>query len=135
MRNFKNKECERQMKLITESSIFDGTPGGGRFIGKERPFVLTDGVHNLYAPIRDDVQKYFRENEISWWSGFKPSGHVLSSQIACLNHLFVIRKDPKAVLAILNGVKSEFSEVLPIPSDKDEGYSAFEVVSDNDYLN
>lgn len=55
MKNFKDKECERQMKLITDSNIFDGIPGGGRFIGKERSFVLIDGLHNLYAPIRDEV--------------------------------------------------------------------------------
>lgn len=61
--------------------------------------------------------------------------HILSSQMACLNHLFVLRKNPDAVLAMLNGVRNEFSEVLPITSDKDNGYLAFEVVSDSDYLN
>lgn len=135
MKNFKDKECERQMRLITDSNIFDGIPGGGRFIGKERPFVLTDGLYNLYAPIRDEVQLYFNENGISWWGGFKPTGHVLSSQMACLNHLFALRHEPESVLAILNGVRPEFVEVLPIPSENDKGYIAFEVVSDNDYLN
>lgn len=135
MKNFKDKECERQMRLTTVSDIFDGTPGGGRFMGKERQFVLTDGLRNLYAPIRDKVQRYFKENGISWWGGFKPTGHVLSSQMACLNHLFALRHEPEAILAILNGVRPEFTEVLPIPSENDQGYIAFEVVSDNDYLN
>lgn len=135
MKNFKDKECERQTKLITDSNIFDATPGDGRFIGKERPFVLSDALHNIYAPIRDDVQKYFKDNGISWWGGFTPTGHVLSSQMACLNHLFALRKDPEAVLSILNGVRPEFTEVLPIACDSDESYIAFEVVSDNDYLN
>lgn len=135
MKNFKDKECERQTKLITDSDIFDGTPGDGRFIGKERPFVLADSLHNIYAPIRDEVQKYFKDNGISWWGGFTPTEHVLSSQMACLNHLFTLRKDPEVVLSILNNVRHEFTEVLPIACDSDESYIAFEVVSDNDYLN
>lgn len=135
MKNFKEKECNRQTELITDSGIFDGTPGDGRFIGKERPFVLADSLHNIYAPIRDEVQKYFKDNGISWWGGFTPTGHVLSSQMACLNHLFAIRKDPETVLSILNSVRPEFTGVLPIACDRDESYIAFEVVSDNDYLN
>lgn len=59
------------------------------------------------------------------------TGHILSSQMACLNHLFALRKNPDAVLAVLNGVRNEFTEVLPITSDKDNGYIAFEVVSDS----
>lgn len=135
MKNFKDKECERQTKLITDSDIFEGTAGGARFMGKERPFVLTEGKNNLYAPIREDVISYFKDNGITWWRGSRPTGHILSSQMACLNHLFALRKKPDAVLAMLNGVRNEFSEVLPITSDKDNGYLAFEVVSDSDYLN
>lgn len=85
MKNFNDKECERQTKPIAESGIFDGIPGGGRFIGKKRPFVLADGVHNLYAPIRDEVQRYFKDNGITWWGGFRPTGHVLSSQITTVH--------------------------------------------------
>jgi len=42
IKNYKNKECEKQSKLITDSDIFDGNPSGGRYLGKERPFVLTE---------------------------------------------------------------------------------------------
>lgn len=135
MKKFKDKECERQTRLIAESDIFEGTDGGARFMGKERPFVLTDGLKNIYADIRKDVVSYFKDNGISWWGGSRPTGHILSSQTACLNHLFALRKNPDAVLAMLNGVRNEFSEVLPITSDYDNGYIAFEVVSDSDYLN
>lgn len=135
MKNFKDKECERQTRLITEGDIFEGTAGGARFMGKERPFVLTEGKNNLYAPIGEYVISYFKDNRISWWRGRRPTGHILSSQMACLNHLFALRKNPDAVLAMLNGIRNEFTEVLPITSDKDNGYIAFEVVSDSDYLN
>lgn len=135
MKHYKDKECERQQALIEKSDIFNGTAGGGRFIGKERPFVLTNGESNLYAPIRNEAVAYFKDNGIGWWGGFKPSGHVLSSQIACLNHLFAIRNEAEAVLSVLNNVRNEFTEVLPIPSDKTPAYIAFEVVSDEDHLN
>ena len=55
MKHYKDKECERQQQLIVNSNIFNGTTGGGRFMGKEgahRLFVLTDGESNLYSPIR-----------------------------------------------------------------------------------
>lgn len=56
MKNFKDKECERQTRLITEGDIFEGTAGGVRFMGKERSFVLTEGKNNLYA---NSVQNKF----------------------------------------------------------------------------
>lgn len=135
MKNYKDKECERQQALIETSGLFDGISGGGRFMGKKRPFVLKDGSHNLYAPIREHAIKYFRDNNIGWWGGSKPSGHVLSSQIACVNHLFAVRNDADAILAMLNNVRNEFTEVLPITSDAEPAYIAFEVVSDKDHLN
>ena len=134
MKHYKDKECERQQMLIEKSDIFNGTAGGGHFMGKERPFVLTNGESNLYSPIRNEAVAYFKENGIGWWGGVKPSGHVLSSQIACLNHLFAIRNDAEAVLSVLNNVRNEFTEVLPIPTDKTPAYIAFEVVSDEDHL-
>lgn len=135
MKHYKDKECERQQTLIEKSDIFNGTAGGGRFIGKERPFVLKNGESNIYSPIRNEAVAYFKENGIGWWGGLKPSGHVLSSQIACLNHLFAIRNDAEVVLSVLNNVRNEFTEVLPIQTDKTPAYIAFEVVSDEDHLN
>lgn len=60
---------------------------------------------------------------------------MLSSQIACLNHLFAIRNDADSVLSVLNNICNEFIEVLPIPSDKTPTYIVFEIVSDEDHLN
>lgn len=134
MKHYKEKECERQRMLIKQSDIFNGTKGGGRFFGKERTFVLAAGDANLYAPVRKDSIASFKENKISWWGGHRPSGHVLSSQIACINHLFAIRNDAATVLAVLNNIRNEFTEVLPICSDKTPAYIAFEVVSDKDHL-
>jgi hypothetical protein len=135
MSRYKNSQYARQEDLINNSDIFNGDKGNGYFMGKARPFVLKDGMNNLYEPIRNDVIRYFKDNEISWWGGDKPSGHTLSSQIACLNHLFAIMNDHDAVLAMLNGVRDEFEEVLRVECDANPQYIGFEVVSKEDPLN
>ena len=134
MSKYKKSQYTRQEKLIESSDIFSGDKGNGYFRGKSRAFVLQDGRNNLYEPIREGVIRYFKENNISWWGGKVP-GHTLSSQIACLNHLFAIRGDREAVLAMLNGVRDEFEDVLPIGCDAEPRYIAFEVVSSEDHLN
>jgi hypothetical protein len=134
MATFRKIQEKRQVGLMN-TEVFDNDPGRGVYRGYEREFVLQDGMHNLFGPIRQEVLKYFRNNKISWWNGAAPTGHTLSSQIACLNHLFAIRNDKDAVLALLNGVRDEFEDVLPIPCDAQPAYIAFEVVSDNEHLN
>lgn len=133
--NYKNSQYYRQEELICSSDIFSGDKGGGIFRKKHYPFVLQDGNNNLYEPIRDEIIAYFKKNKIAWWDGTAPSNHTLSSQIACLNHLFTIRKDKTAVLALLNRVRDEFEDVLPVECDDDPQYISFEVVSTKDHLN
>ena len=136
MSRYKKSQYARQEDLINNSDIFNGDKGNGYFMGKARPFVLRDGMNNLYEPIRNDVLEYFTENNISWWGGGKPSAHTLSSQIACLNHLFAIRSDKEAVLAMLNGVRDEFANVLEVECDfQPHQYIGFEVVTEKDFLN
>lgn len=126
-------ERERQARLIA-IGFFAPDKGNGYFRGKQYPFILRNGLNNLYEPLRNDAISYFDDNGVAWWGGKKPTGHVLSSQIACVNHLMLIRKDPEAVLALINGVRNQFKAVLPVASDKDTSYIAFEAVSDSDYL-
>ena len=135
MSRYKKSQYTRQEDLVNNSDIFNGDKGNGCFMGKPRHFVLKDGMNNLYEPIRNDVIRYFKDNKISWWGGDKPSGHTLSSQIACLNHLFAIMGDKEAVLAMLNGVRDEFKEVLSVQCDAAPQYIGFEVVSEEDPLN
>lgn len=134
---YQEQERYKQTRHIQTSNIFEGTKGSGMFMGKNRDFVLQDGLTNLYAPIRKDVENYFKENKISWWQGSKPTGHLLSSQITCLNHLFHIRDNKAAVLKVLNGVRNEFVDVLPIVcgNENTRGYIGFEVISKCDRLN
>ena len=67
---------------------------------------------NLWAGIREDAIEYFARNSIQWWggSGSEPTGHVLSSQVACVNHLYLQRQRRDLATAVLRGVDPEVDE-------------------------
>lgn len=131
---YKREQQVRGENLI-QSGFFGNDMGGGLFKGKPRSFVLQDGKNNLYPDIRADALNYFRQNKVAWWGGYGPTGHILSSQIACLNHLFPIRQDKKKVLNLLRTVSNDFVDVFPIVENM-QGYIQFEAVGgDVNFLN
>ena len=109
-------------------------------INPKHPCILMgdDYKYNLYVSQQDVDTDYFKKYHIKWWGAAaenKPSGILLSSQIHCLNHLFALRKDKDAVLAIVNHATGMvFDEVLPSSFDNDGGYIAFEFAYKNDEL-
>ena len=112
----------------------------GALLGLECRFFrlkgLFQGIFTGTSAIREEVKTYFKENGISFWGGQKPTPHTLSSQIACLNHLYPIRNDKNAVLKIAQVICEDIVDVLRIETDNFlPAYIAFEAVSDNDYLN
>jgi len=136
MSKYQENERARAIELIETSELFEGCKAGGKFMGKERDFVLSDRNFNLFKPIREQAETYFKENVISWWGGQRPTPHTLSSQMACLNHLYPIRNDKDEVLKIAQIICEDIVDVLEIKSDKFlPAYIAFEAVSENDYLN
>ena len=134
---YQESQRAKAIDLVKNNSpIFYGAQGGKIFMGKLRDFVLIENLNNLFAPIRTEVVEYFKDNKIAWWGGKKPTGHTLSSQIACVNHLYQIRNDKDAVLSILTNISSKFKDVLPISTDKHKpAFIQFESVSDSDNLN
>lgn len=134
---YQESERTRAENLIKVGSpVFYGGKAGKFFRTKNRDFVLKDSQKNIFSPIYKDVIEYFKKNSIAWWGGKNPTGHVLSSQIACVNHLFQIRNDKSAVLTILKNISNDFEDVLQINTDKYlPAYIQFESVSDSDYLN
>ena len=97
-------EEQRQKATALRDEMFKD-PGGGVFKKAEREFVLKEPIQNLWAGIREDVVQYFKVNRIPFWdSGDEPTGHLLSSQIACLNHLYFIRQREDVATNILQGV-------------------------------
>ena len=131
------RELERKKaEALIKSGWFNGDPGNGIFDENTYQFVLNNSDNNIFKYILNDVKLYFKENNIAWWKGKEPTGHTLSSQISCINHLFPLRNDKKAVLALLSSFTGGFIDVLPINTDKYlPAFISFEQISDNDLLN
>ncbi len=128
---YKDFQIEIQKDVFGEEKLY------GNFMKKEREFVLNNNKDNFTSIDSKEVIGYFEKNGINWWQGKQPTGHTLSSQIACLNHLFGIRKNPDAVLALAQAICPSLDSVEILENDKKEtqGYISFEVVSDIDHLN
>ena len=125
------RERER-LRLISERDRIFKDPGFGIFSGIPREFVLRDPAANLWEGIRDDAVEYFARNGISWWGeeGDEPTGHLLSSQVACLNHLYAIRQRPDLANAVLRAIDAEVLEAEVV----DDGYVEFEFIGEHSYL-
>ena len=122
---------ERQRIILLRDRLFRD-PGQGQFAGRARDFVLSESDQNLWPGIRDDAIDYFRRNTISWWGGVgdSPTGHLLSSQVACVNHLYPLRQRPELATALLAGLDAEI-----VAAEKlDDGYVAFELIGPRQYL-
>ena len=146
-KNMTYKECQkrRQLKLLKNADgIFENAKGCGKFDNNMYPYVLQeqDSQKNLFKGIRGSVEKYFDDNAIAWWNTKKgqnmPTGHLLSSQIHCLNHLFALRKgdnvdETKQIIKTIieKATKLKIKEVLQCPLDSDGGYITFEFVYKN----
>jgi hypothetical protein len=145
--NYREQERQRAIDLLKNTDLFDHADSGRKikYMGKEYPKdeILLDGINNIYIPIQSKVLDYFRENKIVFWHAprakepaDKPSGHVLSSQVCCINHLFPLRQDKETVLKLAKAVCPDFVEVLRVTTDEyAPEYIQFEAVSDKDHLN
>lgn len=130
--NFKEQQRKKATGLRDE--LFKD-PGGGQFKKLEREFVLKDPSLNLWAGIREDVISYFKKNNIPFWdAGNEPTGHLLSSQIACINHLYFVRQRGDIATSILRGIDSTVNVALKLGSGSDMGYVDFEVIGEKNYL-
>ena len=124
---------ERKKAIEIRDTLFRD-PGDGVFFNKKREFVLQDPSLNLWAGIRDDVIDYFERYKVSWWMGDdknEPTGHLLSSQVACINHLYFARQRKDVATAILRGVSDKITEAEIV----DDGYIEFEAIGKTNYLN
>ena len=141
--SYEDEEKKRYNDFLIDSKYLYGDKGHFKYSPK---FRLWNENNNLFRPILEKASHYFSkdENGIEWFkiknwgeNGTRPTKHVLSSQVACINHLFPIREDPDAVLAIAKTVEPEISEVVLLDNDKSgsRGYISFEVISNKDYLN
>jgi hypothetical protein len=131
--------------LIRYSSLFYGDKAGYviSYGGRKYPQadILLDGTNNLLESIKDEAIDYFNKNKIPFWKvggevgAQKPTGHVLSSQVACLNHLFFMRHRQDIVTAVLKNLDGDVKIALPLNNDIEHGFVSFEVIGRKNYLN
>ena len=127
------REEQRERAVAIRDRLFRD-PGAGVFFNKERDFVLSDATLNLWDGIREDAIAYFSRNQIAWWRGSEeqtPTGHLLSSQVACVNHLYFARQRADVATGILKSVDDSIDSAVVV----DDGFVEFEVIGAEDYLN
>ncbi|MBO7477751.1 MAG: hypothetical protein J6U04_07460 [Salinivirgaceae bacterium] len=157
--DYREAEKKRQVDLFEQhrTDLFGTAKKGGHWnITNDKGIVTQtvpnldyilkpeDSIFNLYQGIRENTQKsavtYFKAQNIAWWrqkeDGYYPTGHLVSSQIHCLNHLFALRTDKDSIKEIINeATKMQFDEILPSIIDNDsESFISFEFALDNDKL-
>jgi hypothetical protein len=125
------RDTEKARIISIRDTLFRDE-GDGLFKGIPYPFVLKNPILNLWEGIREDTYRYFEENKIAWWSGEKSgvTGHLLSSQVACLNHLFPLRQREDMATAILKALRVDIVKAERM----DSGFVEFEVVGRENYL-
>lgn len=124
-------EAQRRRAVELRDEVFRDI-GGGLFLGKERDFVLRNPALNLWGGVRDDAMHYFAANDIAWWKGAdaEPTGHLLSSQVACLNHLYPIRQRQDLATRVLQHLDATIEEAERL----DTGFVEFEYIGTRRYL-
>ena len=156
-KTYKERQTEHQENLLANPgprNPFQGARANGCWWdNKKRQWQYSahiirheDSLLNLYYAIRFKALRYFEENQITWWNADKeryfPTGNVLSSQIHCLNHLFLYRHNKAAVLTMIQALCPTIVDILPSPIDHAEtsnseeqpSYITFEFVLDNQRL-
>ncbi len=128
-------ETQRKKAVGLRDKIFKD-PGDGVFKKIKREFVLQEAALNIWAGVREDAIAYFKRYGIPFWdSGNEPTGHLLSSQIACINHLYFVRQRHDIATAILQGVDKNVKSALRMDNGvADNGYVDFEVIGAKNYL-
>ena len=61
----------------------------------------------------------------------EPTDHLLSSQVACINHLYFVRQRKDAATAILKNICGKIDQAVRV----DNGFVAFEAIGKQNYLN
>ena len=148
----------RKQEALYNNKFWGSTPNGGHWtifkngkkikVVKNLPYILHQNYskENLYVDIREDACQYFDQNNISWWrqeeDNYSPTGHLVSSQIHCLNHLMAIQRDKKAVMAMIKAICPTITDIYPSPIDSNveikdgklhrfNSYITFEFTCDN----
>jgi hypothetical protein len=111
--------------------------------GHVLPYALA--AETLHESGRESALAYFSKHGVTWWTSRWdvgrpqrggddtrfPTGHLNSSQVACINHLEPARLDSDLALQVARNVDRRCVEVEPV---EDGGFVAYEWIGQGNYL-
>jgi hypothetical protein len=93
----------------------------------------------MHQSIRQSALGYFKRHDIKWWTSrydkrakdepSRPTGHLNSSQVACVNHLEPARIDAAVATKVIANVEPNLAAV-PV----DDGFLDYEWIGADSYL-
>jgi hypothetical protein len=136
MGKFLESEKTTQTQFKISSPYFSDTARSeGLYNGKLRSFCLPieSAEQNLVPEIRELALSHFAEHSIKWHNGQngKPSNHLCSSQVCCVNFLFPFADRPNELAQVFRLVYPEIEKMLPVENGH---YVSFEWIGQENYL-
>ncbi len=137
MGKFLEEEKKRQIPFKRTSGQFTGAArADGVYRRKPRPFCLPEdhARENLFTEIRDGALNYFKSKKISWHDGTRerPSNHLCSSQVQCVNFLYPFSDKRDALCDLLRPIFPDIESIVPMKCE--QGLVAFEWIGLSNYL-
>jgi hypothetical protein len=136
MGGFLENEKLKQIEFKADSpDLSNEARADGIYKGKPRSFCLPleYAEQNLFSEIRHSAIRHFAKHSIKWHDGQngKPSNHLCSSQVCCINFLFPFADKPEVLAKVLQPVFPNIKMMLPIESGQ---YVSFEWIGQENYL-
>ena len=122
MGKFLEKEKRHQILFKKTSDYFtESARPDGRYRGKPWPFCLPvdHADENLFREIRAGAQAYFKRKRIKWHDGrnSRPSNHLCSSQVQCVNFLYPFADKPDALVSLLSPIFPDAESIVPMEGE------------------
>jgi hypothetical protein len=136
MGKFLVHEKEKQAMFKATSPYFsEDARQDGVYRKKLRPYCLPvdHAEENLFKEIRNLAVDYFRQEKIKWHDGRngKPSNHLCSSQVCCVNFLLPFAQKPLELATLLRPIFPNIRKMLPIECGLQV---SFEWIGEENYL-
>lgn len=128
------KLIQTQFK-ISSPYFSDAARSEGIYNGKPRSFCLPVefAEQNLVPEIRESALSHFAKYSIKWHNGQngKPSNHLCSSQVCCVNFLFPFADRSNELAQVFRLVYPEIEKMLPVENGR---YVSFEWIGQENHL-
>jgi hypothetical protein len=136
MGKFLESEKATQIQFKNNSPYFSAPARlEGVYRDKPRSFCVPSELaeQNLFPEIRESALSHFSKYDIKWHSGQngKPSNHLCSSQVCCVNFLFPFADKPNELAQVFRLVYPEIEKMLPVENGR---YVSFEWIGQENYL-